>query len=124
MELITVEKICEIHEDAIRDFGGTNGILTIATLEYLVHRVNRAKDTIGAAALAIYCIASKHPFFDGNKRTGFLVAEHLLNIEGFIIQAEEDEIVAFMLGVATYTVGLNQIEGWIQEKVRRRSELP
>ena len=122
MEPLTVEKILEVHADVIREYGGTEGILDIATLEYLVYRVNRVQDTCRQAALALFCIAAKHPFIDGNKRTGFLVAENLLGHEGLYIRAEDDEIVAFMLGVAEYRLGSTEIEEWIREKAAR-SEL-
>ena len=122
MEPLTVEKMLEIHQDAIREFGGTDGILDMATLEYLVYQVNGARDIRRRAALAIYCITAKHPFHDGNKRTGLLVAENLLDQAGLYIQAEEKEIVDFMLGVAMYRHGLKEIEKWIREKAR--SKLP
>jgi len=118
MEPLTVEKILEVHQDAIREFGGLDGILDMATLEYLVYRVNRAKDIRRKAALAIFCITAKHPFHDGNKRTGLLVAETILDQEGLFIQAEDQEIIDFMLGVAMYRHGLKEIEKWIQEKAR------
>jgi death-on-curing protein len=122
MEPLTVDKILEVHQDAIREFGGTDGILDMATLEYLVYRVNRVKDIHRKAALALFCITAKHPFHDGNKRTGLLVAENLLAQAGLFIQAEEREIVEFMLGVAMYRHGLSEIEEWIRKK--SGSELP
>jgi death-on-curing protein len=122
MERLTVEKVLEIHEDAIQEFSGADGILDMATLEYLIYRVNRVKDAYRRAAIALYCIAAKHPFIDGNKRTGFLVAENILGLDELFIQAGEEEVVAFMLGVAEYRLGLREIEKWLKEKVR--SELP
>jgi death-on-curing protein len=122
MEPLTVNKILEVHQDAIREFGGTDGILDMATLEYLVYRVNRVKDIYRKAALALFCITAKHPFHDGNKRTGLLVAENLLAQAGLFIQAEEREIVDFMLGVAMYHHGLREIEEWVRKKAG--SELP
>ena len=119
MEPLTVEKILEVHADLIREYGGTEGILDMATLEYLVYRVNGLQDTYRKAALALFCIAAKHPFIDGNKRTGFLVAENLLGHEDLYIRAEDEEIVAFMLGVAEYRLGSKEIEGWIREKAAR-----
>jgi death-on-curing protein len=123
MDPLTVEKILEVHDDVIREFGGTDGILDKATLEYLVYRVNRVHDRSRKAALALFCIAAKHPFIDGNKRTGFLVAENILGREGFYIRADDDEIVTFMLGVADYRIGVKEIEEWIRERTIR-SELP
>ena len=122
MEPLTVDKILEVHQDAIREFGGTEGILDMATLEYLVYRVNRVKDVYRKAALALFCITAKHPFHDGNKRTGLLVAENLLAQAGLFIQAEETEIIEFMLGVAMYRHGLKEIEEWIRKEAG--SELP
>jgi death-on-curing protein len=41
-----------------------------------------------------------HPFSDGNKRTGYLAAFTFLYLNGFLIAAEQEEIIEFVLSVA------------------------
>jgi|SRR5659263_318428 len=78
MEEFIVKRIIEIHDDIIKEYGGTYGLLTQGTLELLVYKVNREKDVFKQAALILQTIAAQHPFFDGNKRTAFATAENVL----------------------------------------------
>lgn len=54
MEDLTVEKINEMHDSLIDDFGGTGGILNRGTLEYLVYLVNQAQTPPRKAALVLF----------------------------------------------------------------------
>lgn len=116
MDPLTVQKIIEIHHDIVEEFGGVDGVLTEATLDYLVFRANRISDPFKRAALSLYCIAVKHPFIDGNKRTAFLTAENILFQMGFFVQADEEEVVNFMLEVASYKKNRVEIEEWIKNR--------
>ena len=82
MEKFIVKRIIEIHDDIIKEYGGTSGLLTQGTLELLVYKVNREKDVFKQAALTLHTIAAQHPFFDGNKRTAFATAENILRDTG------------------------------------------
>jgi len=37
MEELNAERIIEIHDDIVKDYGGTGGLLTKGTLELLVY---------------------------------------------------------------------------------------
>src|SRR5659263_226871 len=102
MEEFIVKRIIEIHDDIIKEYGGTGGLLTHGTLELLVYKVNREKDVFKRAALIFHTIAAQHPFFDGNKRTSFVTAENVLGEAGYYIDAGDDEIVELMKRIAEY----------------------
>ena len=114
MEDLTVEKIIEIHDEVIANYEGTAGLLSEATLDYLVYRLNREKRVLRRAARAMHAIGSQHPFIDGNKRTALIVSENILGKEGLYLAIDDDEVVEFMLGVASYRFGPEEIEQWIQ----------
>lgn len=122
MEPLTVRKIIEVHHDIVEEFDGVDGVLNEATLDYLIFKAARISDPFERAALVLYCIAVKHPFIDGNKRTAFLTAENVLGSAGFFIQADEEEVVSFMVEVASYKKNRIEIEEWIQHHAVR-SEL-
>ena len=73
---LTVEIVREIHQTAIRDFGGSDGIRENALLE---SAVAAPQATFGGkaiyaslseiAAAYLYYLCKNHPFLDGNKRT-------------------------------------------------------
>ncbi|MCZ7392003.1 MAG: Fic family protein [Candidatus Methanoperedens sp.] len=82
IEYLTVTEIIEIHDDIIRKYGGTGGIRDEGTLQLLVYKMNCEKNVFRRAALALHIIAVNHPFFDGNKRTAFALAENELGEAG------------------------------------------
>ena len=73
---LTVEIVREIHQSAVRDFGGADGIRENALLESAVaapqatfegKSIYESLTEIAAAYLFYLC--RNHPFLDGNKRT-------------------------------------------------------
>jgi len=112
---LTVEKVIEIHDDVIARYDGAGGMLSEATLHYMVFRANRMKDTFKRAAAILHAIGSQHPFMDGNKRTALIVAENILGQDGYFIAADEEVIVEFMLAVASYRHESDEIEEWLKE---------
>lgn len=121
MDELTVKRIIEIHDDIIKEYGGTGGLLTQGTLELLVYKANREKDVFKQAALTLHTIAAQHPFFDGNKRTAFAAAENVLGEAGYYLDAGEDEIVNLMQKIAEYKCTVKDIEKWIREKAKATS---
>jgi death-on-curing protein len=65
---LNAKKIIEMHNDIIKDFGGEPGLRDLATLEYVVFRVNRSRNSFRNAAIALHGIATGYPFIEGNKR--------------------------------------------------------
>ena len=49
------------------------------------------------------------PFIDENKRTGFEVAEIILNAEGYEITASDDEAFNFILKLAREVIDIDGI---------------
>ena len=121
MEELSAERIIEIHDDIVKDYGGTGGLLTQGTLELLVYKVNREKDVFKRAALILHTIAAQHPFFDGNKRTAFVTAENVLGEAGYYLDAGDDEIVELMRKIAQYQHTVKTIVDWIIEKAKATS---
>jgi prophage maintenance system killer protein len=78
------EMIIEIHETIMERYGGLPGILCQGTIDYLVARINDEPDCFKKAAIALHLIAL-HPFHDGQKRTGFQVADNILRSNGLRI---------------------------------------
>jgi len=121
MEELNVDRIIDIHDDIVNEYGGTGGLLTQGTLELLVYKVNREKDVFKRAALILHTIAAQHPFFDGNKRTAFVTAENVLGEAGYYLDAGDDEIVELMRKIAQYQHTVKTIVDWIREKAKATS---
>ena len=99
------EAIEIIHEEQLAEHGGLPGIKDENALEAALARpLNKAAygetDVHRLAAAYLYGIVRNHPFSDGNKRTGFLAAYTFLVINGIEFDAEEVQVIAFVLAVA------------------------
>lgn len=94
-----------MHHEQLVEHGGLPGLKDENALEAALARpLNKAAygegDVFVLAAAYLYGITRNHPFSDGNKRTGFLAAFTFLFINGYLLEAEQAEVVAFVLAVA------------------------
>lgn len=102
---LTREAIEIIHSEQLAEHGGLAGIKDENALESaLAHPINKAAygedDIFALAAAYLYGFVKKHPFSDGNKRTGYLAAFTFLYVNGFLIEAGQTDIIEFVLEVA------------------------
>ena len=118
MSELTAQKIIEIHNEVIDKYGGTIGILNIGSIEYLIYLLKKENDVYISASLALHNIIASHPFMDGNKRTGFQVADLLLRQEGIHIHANDEKVLHALVKIAEYKCSVEKIEKWLREKVR------
>lgn len=115
----TVEEVLFLHSVAIGTHGGAEGLRDVGALEAAVERpwgtsFGRAHFTSvwdKAAALA-ESIINRHPFVDGNKRTGVFAAARLLDLVGYELRATDEELVELALRVAEEGMELEEISQW------------
>jgi death on curing protein len=77
--MIDLSDVLEIHQLAISDFGGTNGLRHEGALQAALARPFNGFGEIAfyptieeKASSVIESIICNHPFLDGNKRIGYL----------------------------------------------------
>ncbi len=102
---LTRQAVEVMHDEQLREHGGLGGLKDENALEAALARpLNKAAystpDIFELAAAYLYGIVRNHPFSDGNKRTGFLAAFTFLILNGFLIEASQADIIAFVLAVA------------------------
>ncbi len=61
-----------------------------------------------------------HPYSDGNKRTAFQVAYVFLGLNGWDVDASQDEVVRLMLDVAAGATSEADLAAWIRTHARLR----
>ncbi|MFS8044918.1 type II toxin-antitoxin system death-on-curing family toxin [Rhizobium sp. BR 314] len=94
-----------MHEEQIAEHGGLPGLRGENALEAVMAcPLNKAaygeSDLFVLAAAYLYGIVRNHPFSDGNKRASYLATFTFLYINGYLIEADDGTIVAFVEGVA------------------------
>jgi death-on-curing protein len=104
---LNVKIVNEIHEEAIAQFGGINGIRDQALLESAIAAtqasfggVSPFTDTIDVAGAYLYYLCSNHPYLDGNKRVGLGACLVFLQLNGFTPAPDGDAWETLTLAVA------------------------
>lgn len=122
---ITVGDAIEIHRRMVQDFGGDPGLRDRGLLESAVAmpRAMFAGDYLhpnvpSMAAAYHYHLCANHPFIDGNKRVAVTVAEVFLRANGLHLDATDDEIVELTLGVASSTIGKQEVTDFYVARVQ------
>lgn len=59
-------------------------------------------DEFSKAAVLLINLIKKHPFHNANKRTVFLAAYVFLKLNGYSLKMENQEVVEFVVRIATY----------------------
>jgi death-on-curing protein len=95
-----------IHEQLLVEHGGASGVRDPGLLESALARPRQhfacqeAPNLIHMAAIYTAGIVRNHPFFDGNKRTGFVVGVLFLEINGYRFVATEEDATQAVFALA------------------------
>jgi death on curing protein len=121
---LTARDVIAIHAEQIAQHGGKQGIRDIALLESAIARprnkahYGRATAFEIAAAYA-YGIARKNPFFDGNKRVALISAFLFLELNGWRVEAAEEDAVIAFLALAAGELSERRLAEWLKTNSRR-----
>ena len=120
--MITIQEALEIHAILIERFGGTSGVRDQGLLEAALLRPFQTFDgndlyptVVDKAAAILESVVKNHPFIDGNKRTGYVLARLTLMAEQMDISVGQEEKYQFIIQVANGTLDFEQIKGWLRK---------
>ena len=123
--MITLLQVQTIHNLLIQQFGGGNGIRDMAALEAALARPyatfledNLYPEPIDKAAALLESILINHPFVDGNKRTGYVLARLILLDGNQDIHASQEEKYAMVIAVSKGEFRYDGIKEWLIKHVR------
>ncbi len=116
--------VLAIHDRLLADYGGSDGLRDDGLLESALGKPRNlfACGKPGVFALAAsyaFGIVRNHPFIDGNKRTGFVVAAAFLDCNGMELTATEVDATVKTLGLAANEINEEQYAAWLAENCRR-----
>jgi death-on-curing protein len=120
---VTVEDLVFIHSAAIARYGGASGIRDVGSLEAAVSRPcvsfsgqEMFPGPIAKAAALMESVIQRHPFVDGNKRTGVASAIYLLRRHGYrLVRVTNAHLVELSLDVAAHRMDTEQLVSWFEE---------
>jgi death-on-curing protein len=73
-------------------------------------------DLFSQAATLLWGLIQNHPFHDGNKRTGWIIARGFLRANCWDIRGTEDDHFTLIVGIAQGTP-LDDAEAWLRQHV-------
>ncbi|CAN5674781.1 hypothetical protein BH20ACI4_BH20ACI4_19370 [soil metagenome] len=76
-------------------------------------------DLFNQAATLCFGLVKNHPWLGGNKRTATFLMEIFLEINGFELVANDEEIYQMVLHVESDNWKVDKIENWLRERVEK-----
>jgi death-on-curing protein len=126
---LTKEQVIYLHEQLIRETGGTRGIRDINALESALvapfqtfNGVELFPTLTEKIARFAYGITEFHPFVDGNKRVGAHTLLVLLALNGIQMEYMQKELSTIFLQVADNTATCEQLHQWITSHILRKPD--
>ena len=121
---IEVAECYAVHSAALQRCGGADGLRDegrlLAALDRPRNLFAYKKAALPELAAAYATgIVMNHPFLDGNKRTGFIIAALFLESNGHSFRAPEEEVVERTLALAAGAIKEADYAEWLE----RSSEL-
>lgn len=122
--MIGLQEALAVHEALIAATGGANGVRDIGALEAALARpyatfagTDLYPTVVDKAAAVLESIVKNHPFVDGNKRTGYVLARLTLITYDQDLVASDDEEYDLVIRVATGELDIQRVRAWLQERV-------
>jgi death-on-curing protein len=121
MERLTEEKVIQIHDFLIEEMGGEPGLRDPGTLSFIVEAINCESDLFRKAAHALL-LADRHPFWDGQKRTAFELADLILRESGYRFdRSDKAERMRVLIRISEYRCPegeeIDAIAKWVKKMV-------
>ena len=114
-----------IHADQLREHGGLPGVRDENGLEAALARpiqqwhYGSVRQTHALAAAYGFGLVTSHPYRDGNKRIGFLVAVTFMELNGHTFDATDAEVVAEFVSLASGHVTEEELADWMKRHSRK-----
>ncbi len=118
---LTAQLVQAIHTQAVAEFGGSHGVRDMGLLESALDRPRNlyayGDDPTLFDLAAAYCtgIVKNHPFIDGNKRTGDLIARAFLFRNGYLFEPDETDEVNMIVALAAGEIEEDGLARWISD---------
>jgi death-on-curing protein len=122
---LSVEIVREIHAEALRKFGGSDGVrdenlLASAVLTPQSSFGGRSPyaDLVEIAGAYLFYLCGNHPFIDGNKRTAMMAAIVFLRLNEIEPAPDSDEWERLVLDVASSKLDRDETTRRLRKRVK------
>ncbi|HVA96704.1 MAG TPA: type II toxin-antitoxin system death-on-curing family toxin [Candidatus Acidoferrales bacterium] len=126
MKYLTVADILLLHNLVIDEFGGSHGLRDLGLLESAVMRPQATfdgsdlyKTVYNKAAALLHSLLMNHQFVDGNKRTAMLSVMTFLELNGYLFNARQKEVVEYALYIENSQPKIEEISVWLKNHSKK-----
>jgi death on curing protein len=123
---LSIEQIEELHELQVERFGGAPGLRDRGALEAAAARPAMTfggedlyPDIPAKAAALMHSLVMNHPYVDGNKRIGVNAAEFFFELNGYRLEATNEELEEVTLVVARGEMDAEPLAIWFRQRTSR-----
>ena len=118
-EWVLRETVLMLHEQSLAEHGGSAGIRDEGLLDSAMGKPQNVwaygkPNLFDLAASYAFGLVKNHPFIDGNKRTGFVVAVLFLELNGCQFHATEVDAAVCTLALAAGEMTESDYSTWLQ----------
>ena len=112
-----------VHLDQLKEHGGLPGVREENTLEAVLARPQQrwhyepTSDLATLAAAYGWGLVTSHPYRDGNKRIAFLAMAIFVGLNGYEIEATQEDVVTTMLAAAAGQLTEPQVADWVRARL-------
>ncbi len=107
IKFLTFEQVLKLHSLQIEEFGGLDGIKNEGLLRSALAQPESGfgeeyfhKNIYEMAAAYLFHLVKNHAFNDGNKRIAAVTAAVFLQINGYVVIADEDEFEKLVMAAS------------------------
>jgi len=123
-EWVLREVVFAAHEQSLARFGGSAGLRDEGLLDSALGRplnlfAYGGPSLFDLAASYAFGVVKNHPFIDGNKRTGLIVAVVFLELNGYKFQASEVDATLQTLALAAGDISEAAFSAWLKTNSTR-----
>lgn len=121
-EVLMPEDIREIHDVMLERYGGRPGEREPGLIDFMADKPFQVyfghelyPGLFMKAAVYMHGFATTQYFVDGNKRTGYGCAAVFLELNGYSLIIDDNELYEMSIDVATDKVTLEELANWLEE---------
>jgi death-on-curing protein len=108
-----------IHEGLLAEHGGAPGLIDEGMLDAALaspknHFAYQHADILRLAASYAYALTQNHPFTDGNKRVALTVAGVFMELNGFRLEASEQDAANATRALSSREIDEPGFAGWLR----------
>lgn len=123
---ISLDVVLAIHDDMVEKYGGSHGIRDLGLIQSAIARPQSSfggedlyPTIFDKAAALFHSLMFNHAFVGGNKRTTIVSTARFLSLNGYELEVDGDEFVAFPLRVENKHLSIEEISKWLEKHSRK-----